>query len=507
MHRRARILFLGLDAADRNLILQWCDEGFLPVLSALLARGLSSETSNPRGLYTGAVWPSFHTGVQPGRHGAYFYRQLVPGTYHSASMTSDAVDGDPIWSLADRAGLRAAVIDLHMAPMVTGFSGLHVSDWGIHDPSGPFKTSPRSLAADLVRRFGGDPVGSCDFYPRDLAGYLSLRDALIARIELKTKMVCHYLGNDRWDLFMAAFADAHCAGHQFWSLHDPTHPRHDPAIAAALGDALRDVYVALDRAVGCILEQVESDTTVFVLASHGMAAHYDGTFLLDWILQRLEGADRKPGRPAIDGLQRSWHRVPGAVRRHFTPVADYVYDRLKASGRARRKAFVVPTNDNCAGVRFNVVGREPSGKITMGAEYDAFFEALSGDLAEIRNVETGQPLVHEVIRSSETFPGPHSHELPDMLVRWNRSAPIRVVSSPKIGTLEQDYQGRRTGDHRNPGLFIATGPGVGPRRLERPVDVTDFAPTFASLLGIDCGKVDGRPIREICGIERTVPIL
>jgi hypothetical protein len=59
MHRRARILFLGLDAADRNLILQWCDEGFLPVLSALLARGLSSETSNPRGLYTGAVWQVF----------------------------------------------------------------------------------------------------------------------------------------------------------------------------------------------------------------------------------------------------------------------------------------------------------------------------------------------------------------------------------------------------------------------------------------------------------------
>ena len=501
MQRRARILFLGLDAADRDLIIQWGAQGFLPVLSGLLARGLSGSTSNPPGLYTGAVWPSFHTGMLPGRHGRYFYRQLVPGTYRSAVFASDAIDAEPIWALADRTGLRVGVIDLPKAPLATGFTGLHVSDWGVHDPTGPLTTLSTSLASELLQRFGCDPVGICDFYPLDAAGFRSLRDALLARIELKARIVCHYLGKAHWDLFMAAFADAHCAGHQFWSLHDSAHPRHDPTLAVALGNPLRDVYVALDAAVGRVLERAGDDTTVFVLASHGMGAHYDGTFMLDSILQRLEGKKSKPGRPGLKRLQRGWHMVPGAVRKRLAPIADRVYDRLRAAGCARRKAFVVPTNDNCAGVRFNVVGREPHGKINSGAEYDAFFDTLGADLSAIRNVETGEPLVHEILRSSEIFPGPHAHELPDMLVRWNRAAPIRVVSSPKIGTLTQEYQGRRTGDHRNAGLFVATGPGLCLRPLKRVVDVTDFAPTFASLLGIQCGDIDGKPIGEVWDLE------
>jgi len=52
------------------------------------------------------------------------------------------------------------------------------------------------------------------------------------------------------------------------------------------------VYVALDAAVGELLRTAGPDTTVVVLASHGMGPHYDGTFMLDDILERL---DHQPG--------------------------------------------------------------------------------------------------------------------------------------------------------------------------------------------------------------------
>ena len=116
----------------------------------------------------------------------------------------------------------------------------------------------------------------------------------------------------------------------------------------------------------------------------------------------------------------------------------------------------------------------------------------------MRNVETGAPVVHEIVRAQVVFPGPRAGSLPDMLVRWNRTAPIRAVTSPKIGMLAREYGGRRTGDHRNPGLFVATGPRVAPARVARTVDVTDFAPTFARLLDVEAGAMDGRPIAELC---------
>jgi predicted AlkP superfamily phosphohydrolase/phosphomutase len=497
--RRGRIVFLGLDAADRELLLAWSAAGTLPVLAGLLARGVSGTTRNPPGLYTGAVWPSFHTGMQPGRHGRYFYRQLVPGTYRSAPVPANALGAETIWSLAGRAGLRTAVIDLPKAPMTTAPNVLQIQEWGVHDPSGPTATTPAGLAADLARRFGSDPVGPCDVYGCDAAETRRLRDALIARIARKTELVSRHLSQGGWDLFMAAFADAHCAGHQLWAVHDPTHPEHDPAVAAALGDPLRDVYAALDAAIGRVLEHVPADATAIVLASHGMGAHYDGTFLLDDVLRRLEGAGEGGHPPAAGRLQRAWHRMPAAVRTRLAPLADAVYDRLRTAGCAKRRAFVVPTNTNCAGIRLNVAGREPSGMIRPGPEYDAALAALAADLAAIVNVETGEPVVHETLRAHEVFPGTYAETFPDLLVRWNRTAPIRVVASPKIGTLAREYEGRRTGDHHNPGFFVATGPGLDAHRLARTVDVTDFAPTFARLLGIDAGAMDGTAIAELTG--------
>jgi hypothetical protein len=36
-----------------------------------------------------------------------------------------------------------------------------------------------------------------------------------------------------------------------------------------------------------------------------------------------------------------------------------------------------------------------------------------------------------------------------------------------------------------------------PRRLDRPVEITQLAPTIASLLGVRLGKTDAEPVAEL----------
>jgi predicted AlkP superfamily phosphohydrolase/phosphomutase len=67
-----RILLLEIDAGDRKLMLDWAAAGILPNLRSLLAKGLVGQTTTPPGLYVGATWPSFFTGVSPARHGTAF---------------------------------------------------------------------------------------------------------------------------------------------------------------------------------------------------------------------------------------------------------------------------------------------------------------------------------------------------------------------------------------------------------------------------------------------------
>jgi len=76
---------------------------------------------------------------------------------------------------------------------------------------------------------------------------------------------------------------------------------------------------------------------------------------------------------------------------------------------------------------------------------------------------------------------------------------VRKVASEKIGTIEREYGGIRTGDHRNPGMFFARGPAIEAGELAEPVPVTDFAPTLSALLGVRLPDVDGTPITAVCG--------
>jgi len=501
------VLFIGIDSGDPDLLQSWMADGSMPSLAALQRRALWGRTSNAPGLYSGSVWPSFHTGLQPGRHGRYFFRQFEPGTYRTAPFPAWRLSVPPFWKALDETGARVAIVDLPKAPVVSMRHGIQLADWGLHDPDGPTRSAPASLARDIVDRHGPDPLGPCGRAIRTLS-LAEVRDLLVARVRQKQAIVTDLLDRGSWDLFATSFSESHCAGHQFWSLHDAGHERHDRAALAQLGgDPLRAVYAAIDAGIGAVLERVDSQTVVVVLGSHGMGPHYDLTFKLDAILDLLE-----PGRPTRTGpsaggpsatrrmmaaVRSGWHLAPAGFRRRLSPLVDWTYDVWQARSRQARTFFQVPTNANCAGIRINVAGREPGGFVARGDEYDRVCQRLADQLREIVNVETGMPVVEEVLRTDGLFAGPQREALPDLLVRWRRTDPIRQVRSPRIGTVDCLSSEIRTGDHRNAGMFLAAGPGIAHGRRHEPVRDVDFAPTLAGLLGCSLDGVDGQPVPEL----------
>ena len=492
------LLFIGLDAAEPSLLHRWSACGALPTLAQLSSEGVQGAILNSPGIYTGSVWPSFHTGTNPGRHGRYFYRQLKVGTYNVTVFDDRSLSEPVFWKRLDDQQLKVAIVDLPKAPLVEMDNGIQLRDWGLHDSAPVPSSFPATLSNDVLDRFGQEPVGPCDVSMNTKAGAQGLCDSLLQRIEQKTEMVTSLLSQDDWDLFATAFGDSHCAGHQFWAIHDSSHPNHDANLLDTLGeDPLLKVYVALDKAIGRIIAAAGNRVNVVVLASHGMGAHYDGTFMLDDVLRRLDGSKIPDSTKSLRMMQRLWHKMPGELRTQLMPLSDRFYDALAGRGRSKRRCFVVPTNDNCAGIRINVKGREPNGIVQAGAEFDAYCDSLESDLCEIVNAETGAPMVNEVLRTAEHFPGKQQENLPDLLVRWNRSSPVRKIQSEKIGTIARNYSGIRSGDHRNSGWFYALGPDLATNVEVAGVEMIDFAPTIAALLGVELTGVDGAPIESL----------
>jgi predicted AlkP superfamily phosphohydrolase/phosphomutase len=286
------------------------------------------------------------------------------------------------------------------------------------------------------------------------------------------------------------------------------------------------------------LAHIDENTFVFFLATHRMAHNIGGNFMLEQILEKLNLLKKRPTAAALEqqGMiqqifnvaKGGWQKLPEPIQETLKPTLFPLYNRARAkrwvvvedlpqiSSRMdlkNCKCFPHENGNLISGIRINLLGREPSGRIKPGKELKDFCRELSEDLLNIVERDSGKPMVKRVIKTSELFQGEYIDHLPDLLVEWNEDKLIgskRVnddkscwlqLTSEKIGMVEGEYTYCRTGDHRPEGLFIVLGPGINPGVIRRTISIMDFAPTFLNLFGLTNPDLDGKPISEIFGKE------
>jgi predicted AlkP superfamily phosphohydrolase/phosphomutase len=492
MTRRARVLLVGLDAFDPAIGRSFSAAGRFPTLGQLFERAARCRVRNPFGLFVGSLWTTFATGLRPDRHRYHSWDEIEIATYVRRLTTPLSALGTPFWETLSAAGRRVAVLDVPHARAAVPLDGVQVAEWGQHDRHYGFHTWPPEASGRIETAFGLHPVlgiephserafASDDFAYR--AGPLraleedrDLLGGMLLGLDGKRRLSTTLLGDGSWDLFLTVFGESHAIGHQQWHLHDPSHPRFDPVTTRALGgDPLLQVYEALDAALGELLSMADDDTTVFVLLSHGMGPHYDGTHLLDEVLRRIDSADRG------ERSRNDWGTL--------TPPPEYV----GPEERARQRFFVEPNNSVFAGVRLNLAGREPHGCVQRD-KAGAVVEQVTQDLLALVNVATGARVVQAVHRADGWYRRSPTDTMPDLFVDWERSGLIETVWSPKTGLVRAPYKNWRTGDHRPDGLLLTFGPGVPTARELPAIEIEDLAPSVAHRLGVVLEDIDGRPL-------------
>ena len=493
----ARVTCITLDAAEQSLLREWASQGLLPHFGRILKASVCSETRNPEIIYSGTLWPSFNTGLWPGRHDNYFYLQPNFGSYGLRRFNPEHLSVDSTWNAIEQAGHRIALIDVPKAQLARTSRTLQVSFWGEHEVRHALNCWPSSFEQQVLQVAGKDPVGVCDLVRQNPQELRRLKDGLIERAGKRADLALAVLERGPWDLFVANFSEAHCAGHQLWATRDPKHPLHQASFRTLVGeDPLLEVYQAIDRSLGRIVDALSDDAFLLVLATHGMGPRYDASAVLDSVLCRLDGVDVSTTFKPMETMRKMWMQLPGVIRRPFRRVADMFYDAPRQQERAKRRFYTIPTTDNCAGIRVNLRGREPRGRVDPGVPYHRLCDWLEGELLSLVNVATGAPVVKRVLRGDVLFSGPFRNEFPDLVVEWNQEAPIPAVCSHRIGELRVQSPNPRTGDHRPKGLVLARSTDLVPRMLEGEMAIVDIAPTLAARLGVSLSGIDGKPIHD-----------
>lgn len=487
------LLVIGLDAVEAPLLEQLCDEGLLPALADLRRRAATAQL-RPGCMDTlpGAIWTDLTTGVSAGVHGDYFPERLHTGEAVVRAMDPTALASLHYWAQAAEAGRRVAVIDQPLVPVLPSVAAAtQIAEWHVHDQLWGRGSNPPELLDELQRRHGHRPLDRCDHVGGATgADSESWLDGLLQELEVKTDMALDLLGRDTWDLFAIAYSDGHCAGHQLWHHQDLTSPHHCAA-SPRLEGAIKEVYVALDRAVGRLVEATGETGTTVLFTSHGMAPYVAGPQLLPVVLARLGLGDprRLPAwlRPLLP--IRTAQRV---LRRARVARRAFARSGLGERGFLRPGTAAMAVQNNRIGaIRLNVVGREPAGEV-QPEHVDDVLAAITAELEALEQPGSGSRIVDRVVRVDDLYGPDHHPDLPDLLVVFRRDLGELVEAvGPRVGRLQVPYRRPdylRTGDHTDASrVWIATPERTEPLDLGR-ADALDLAPTLLALLGLPPGS-------------------
>lgn len=493
-----RVLVVGFDAAERTLVDELTQRGRMPTTARLMAEGLVVDLENPPCMISTPVWPTLATGVRPDRHGAWSCRPLRAGTYRMEwRRPNGPVAHPPIWSTMRHHGMRTATIDVPNLAVRDDVDGVQVVAWGQHDRLRDFAASPARVGREIRRRFPHDRNDWCD--ERSEAGELDrLRTQCVEDVEQKVALTEWILDQERFDLVWVVFGETHCAGHVFLHLHDEASPRHSAADAARFGDPVVDVFAAADNALGQLLADLDGTPVVALVLSHGMGSTNGAGGLLPPVLRAIDAQLGKPGPwvASREFLRRAPNRAARLARRiarlEVEPLAHYALSSLRF--------FPVPNFPSHGAIRFNVLGREPAGRVTR-EELPAVSERLERELLALRDVDTRQPAVVGITHAQAYYDYAEEAGMPDLFVEWDASLPLRGVVSPSIGSIVVNTVEPRPSGHRRDGRVVFWGPGIQPGR--RPaMRAEDFAPTLARLLGFELDDVDGVPVPAAIGSAR-----
>jgi len=106
-----KVVMLGLDACDVQLVKDWVAQGELSYFNKLMNQTTMMEVSSSCEVMSGSIWSSFFTSKTPDHHGMYYMLQMDNDAYNIKKKHAKDLQSEPFWSaLAD--DKRCTIIDL-----------------------------------------------------------------------------------------------------------------------------------------------------------------------------------------------------------------------------------------------------------------------------------------------------------------------------------------------------------------------------------------------------------
>lgn len=506
-----KVLVIGLDSAQLELIDLWVQEGKLPALGQLMSRGASGVLHSTVPPLSPAAWSSFATGMNPGKHGVFDHAYRRPGTYEIVPTNARLRAGKTLWQIIGERGGRVGVINVPETYPPEPINGFLITGMSTPSDDSDF-CYPPTLAQDLEEAIGGYRVfgpRSKEDLDRALAG---MHETAVMRLQAAAYLMRRYSPQ----FMIVVLQETDTVQHRFWKYMDPSHPQYDAKGARRYGDAIQGVYQCIDENLHMLLDQMDENSVVIVMSDHGAGAIHKWLYLNNWLVR--EGLIRFKSTPLIR-LKKALYRLgytPSnamdlAMRLRFG-LTDRAIKRVRRSGSSKNPLFrlflsfgdvdwgrtrAYTLGGNMTGIYVNLRGREPEGCVEPGAEYEALRDEIVARLAGLRDEEVGVQVATRIWRREELYTGPYLDRAPDVIFDTYDQRYVGFGGQEFTANVALAPSRLFNGCHRKEGMVVLAGPPIRSGLRMGQHDIVDLAPTILYLLGYPVpADIDGHVMAE-----------
>lgn len=506
-------LVVGLDGACGRVLEPLLDAGVMPNVEDIFVMGTSGPLESQVPPWTASAWPSLYTGMNPGKHGVFGFLEFEG--YDWEVITAASVGERTLWEYIDYHGRTSVVVNAPVTAPPPAIDGAVVP--GYLAPEDP-RCTPEGLLEDVRTAIG------------DYRVYATLEGESGTSTAERTAEYATLAGM-RGDAF-AYLADRFDPDFGFLQFQHTDTVLHE---APEDRRALREVYGAVDDAVGTAVAAADPDTIVLV-SDHGLGPYQTrvraNEILRDAGLVKGVGGGR--GMPTWASIRdeslaagrEDGHTGMGVLARALSTGAAYgltaqrlarALERVNLRGPVERavpgsliraaseqvdfpaSAAYVRSRVEC-GIRINLAGREPEGVVAPN-DYEVLRDHL---IAHLRDLETpgGDQVFEDVARRERYFHGPEAHRAVDVVTVPNEYD--HYVTTWLMGDHFAPPEPPGW-DHKRDGVIAMAGVGIEPGSID--AHLFDVAPTVLATMGLPRNaRMDGRTLSPVADAgERAYP--
>ena len=335
-----KVLLVGWDGADWNVIQPLLDAGELPVLESIINHGVMGNLASIRPMLSPMLWTSIATGKRPFKHGVHGFTEVDYELNQIVPVGSTTRQCRAIWNMLNERGYKTQVVSWFATHPAQPLDGACVTDRFAHpvptrldkewklskgtiyparleEQLSSLRVRPEEIPGEVLAMFVRDaPKVNQDYDKRLHQISIRLAESFTAHAA-----ATYLLEHEPWDFATVYFHGIDLICHDFMQFHPPRRPGvYEPEFNHYC-DVVNSAYRLHDAMLGRLLQLAGQEATVIVVSDHGFKSDHTRPFVVPNVPTGIAAWHRVSGMFAMRGAGlRSDELIHGANLLDVTPT-------------------------------------------------------------------------------------------------------------------------------------------------------------------------------------------